>query len=74
MVNEFWRLQKEPVDPDELKGAQDFLAGNFPLTIESPGAIAHAGARAHVLRHRPGGDRHLSRSRRARDDRWTCSA
>jgi zinc protease len=40
MVNEFWRIQKEPADPDELKGAQDFLAGNFPLTIESPGAIA----------------------------------
>lgn len=40
MVDEFWRIQKEPVNPAELKGAQDFLAGNFPLTIESPSAIA----------------------------------
>lgn len=40
MVDEFWRLQREPVNPLELRGAQDFLAGNFPLTIETPGAIA----------------------------------
>jgi zinc protease len=40
MVDEFWRLQKDPVHPNELRGAQDFLAGNFPLIIESPGAIA----------------------------------
>jgi zinc protease len=40
MVDEFWRLQKEPVNPAELRGAQDFLAGNFPLTIETPGALA----------------------------------
>jgi len=40
MVDEFFRLQKEPVNPQELRGAQEFLAGNFPLTIESPGAIA----------------------------------
>ena len=40
MVDEFWRLQKETVSPGELSGAQEFLAGNFPLTIESPAAIA----------------------------------
>jgi zinc protease len=40
MVDEFWRLQKEVVNPGELRGAQDFLAGNFPLTIETPGALA----------------------------------
>jgi zinc protease len=40
MVEEFWRLQKETVSPGELSGAQEFLAGNFPLTIESPAAIA----------------------------------
>jgi zinc protease len=40
IVQEFWRLQKDAVNPGELRGAQDFLAGNFPLTIESPGAIA----------------------------------
>jgi zinc protease len=40
MVDEFARLQREPVHPVELRGAQDFVAGNFPLTIESPSAIA----------------------------------
>jgi zinc protease len=40
MVDEFSRLQREPVGVGELGGAQDFLAGNFPLTIESPAAIA----------------------------------
>ncbi len=39
-VDEFWRLQREPVDRRELKGAQDYLAGSFPLTIETPGQIA----------------------------------
>ena len=40
MVDEFARLQKETVNPLELRGAQDFLAGNFALTIEAPAAIA----------------------------------
>jgi zinc protease len=40
MVDEFARLQREPVRTAELRGAQDFLAGSFPLTIEAPGAIA----------------------------------
>ncbi|MEO8481408.1 MAG: pitrilysin family protein [Acidobacteriota bacterium] len=40
MVDEFARLQKEPVHPAELRGAQDFIAGNFPLSIESSSAIA----------------------------------
>jgi zinc protease len=40
MVDEFWRLQKDVVNGAELGGAQDFLAGNFPLSIESPSAIA----------------------------------
>ncbi len=40
MVDEYARLQKEPVDGRELRGAQDFMAGNFPLTIETPSAIA----------------------------------
>ena len=39
-VDEFFRLQKEPVDPRELRGAQDYMSGNFPLTIETPAAIA----------------------------------
>jgi zinc protease len=40
MVDEFTRLQREPVNPAELRGAQDFMAGNFPLSIESSSAIA----------------------------------
>jgi zinc protease len=40
MVDEFFRLQNEPVGPGELGGAQDFLSGNFPLSIETPAAIA----------------------------------
>ncbi len=40
MVDEYARLQKEPVDGRELRGAQDFMAGNFPLTIETPSSIA----------------------------------
>lgn len=39
-VDEFFRLQKEPVDPRELRGAQDYMSGNFPLAIETPSAIA----------------------------------
>ena len=40
IVDEFWRLQREHVMPGELQGAQDYLAGSFPLTIETPSAIA----------------------------------
>jgi len=40
MVDEFARLQKESVHAAELRGAQDFMAGNFPLSIESSSAIA----------------------------------
>ncbi|MCC7008577.1 MAG: insulinase family protein [Acidobacteria bacterium] len=40
MVDEFVRLQRDAVHPGELRGAQDFIAGHFPLSIESPSAIA----------------------------------
>ncbi len=40
VVDEFFRLQRERVYEGELSGAQDFLAGSFPLSIESPDAIA----------------------------------
>lgn len=40
MVDEISRLQRERVRQRELRGAQDYLAGNFPLTIETPNAIA----------------------------------
>jgi len=40
IVDEVARLQREPVSQRELRSAQDYLAGKFPLTIETPGAIA----------------------------------
>jgi zinc protease len=40
VVEEFWRLQRDRVMTGELQGAQDYLAGSFPLTIETPSAIA----------------------------------
>lgn len=40
VVDEFSRLQRERVYEGELEGAQDFLAGSFPLSVESPDAIA----------------------------------
>jgi zinc protease len=40
IVDEFTRLRRDLVDTAELQGAQDFIAGNFPLSIESPSAIA----------------------------------
>lgn len=40
VVDEFSRLQRERVDEAELSGAQDYMVGHFPLTIEVPDAIA----------------------------------
>jgi zinc protease len=40
MVDEFARLRRERVGGNELADAQAYLTGNFPLTIETPGAIA----------------------------------
>jgi len=40
MVDEFWRLQRERVSDRELSDAKAYLAGSFPLTIETPDAIA----------------------------------
>jgi len=40
IVDEFWRLQRERVSDRELADAKAYLAGNFPLTIETPDAIA----------------------------------
>jgi zinc protease len=40
IVDEFWRLRRERVNRAELEGAQAYLAGSFPLTIETPSAIA----------------------------------
>ncbi len=40
VVDEFSRLQRERVGDEELQGAQDYMTGHFPLTIELSDAIA----------------------------------
>lgn len=40
MVDEISRLQRQRVSSRELEDAQAYLTGSFPLTIETPGAIA----------------------------------
>ena len=40
VVDEFSRLQRERVNDEELRGAQDYMVGHFPLTIELSDAIA----------------------------------
>jgi hypothetical protein len=40
MVDEFWRIIRDRVNERELEGAQEYLTGSFPLTIETPSQIA----------------------------------
>jgi zinc protease len=40
IVDEFWRIQRERVSDSELSSAKAYLTGSFPLTIETPDAIA----------------------------------
>jgi zinc protease len=40
IVDEMWRLQRQRVSERELADAQAYLTGSFPLTIETPSAIA----------------------------------
>jgi zinc protease len=40
MVDEVWRLLRDRVGDRELEGAQEYLTGSFPLTIETPSQIA----------------------------------
>ena len=40
IVDEVWRLQRDRTRDPELAGAQAYMTGSFPLTIETPGAIA----------------------------------
>lgn len=40
IVDEFWRLQRERVRERELADAKNYITGSFPLTIETPDAIA----------------------------------
>jgi zinc protease len=41
IVDEFWRLQRERVGDRELADAKAYMTGSFPLTIETPDAIAN---------------------------------
>ncbi len=40
MVEEIVRLQRQRVQQRELSDAQEYLTGSFPLTVETPSAIA----------------------------------
>jgi zinc protease len=40
MIDEVWKLLRDPVGNRELEGAQEYLTGSFPLTIETPSQIA----------------------------------
>ena len=40
IVDEVWKITREPVGGRELDGAQEYLTGSFPLTIETPSQIA----------------------------------
>jgi zinc protease len=40
IVDEFWHLQRDRVSERELSDAKAYLTGSFPLTIETPNAIA----------------------------------
>jgi len=40
IVDEIWKLQRERVAERELGGAQAYVTGSFPITIETPDAIA----------------------------------
>jgi hypothetical protein len=40
IVDQIWRLQRERVGERELSDAKAYLTGSFPLTIETPDAIA----------------------------------
>jgi zinc protease len=40
ILDEFTRLLRERIGDGELAGAQAYMTGSFPLTIETPGAIA----------------------------------
>jgi zinc protease len=40
IVDEFWRIQRERVGERELSDAKAYITGSFPLTVETPDAIA----------------------------------
>jgi zinc protease len=49
MLNQLRRIRDETVPRDEFEGAQSFLAGSFPLRLETAGQIASQIAQARLL-------------------------
>lgn len=49
ILHQLRRLQDEAIPEDEFQGAVSFLAGSFPLRIETPGQIASQVAQARLL-------------------------
>ena len=80
IVDEMWRLQRQRVSERELGDAQAYLTGSFPLTIETPSAIAlqvlnavFYGLDLEELRDVPrAGQRDYRRRHPARRQRPTC--
>ena len=62
IVDEMWKLQRERVGERELSDAQAYLTGSFPLTIETPSAIARAGPERGLLRPRSARSSRISAS------------
>ena len=50
ITDEFFRLQRIPRGGRELEDAKAYLAGNFPLTIETPDAISTRDPHGALLR------------------------
>jgi zinc protease len=40
IIDEVWKMLRDKVGERELQGAQEYLTGSFPLTIETPSQIA----------------------------------
>jgi zinc protease len=49
MLRQLHRIRSEPVPPEELEAAKGFLAGSFPLRIETAGQIGAQIARVRLL-------------------------
>ena len=69
IVDEMWRLQRERVGERELSDAQAYLTGSFPLTIETPSAIALQVLNAVFFGLDLRGAADLPRARQCRDGR-----
>ena len=73
IVDEVWKLLRERVGERELAGAQEYLTGTFPLTIETPEPDRAADPERGVLRARPERPADLPRARQRRHASTTSS-